>query len=368
MLFLNRIGVSTLGMPVHSAGTSQADCHQTQAKQEPNSKPDAVNKKTYSNRFFSKPNPLRLLKTTLTTLIISFTTLKSSALIQLGFNETEKLLHRAALPTSSQDKVTLQQEIQEELKPFVWGKKGLVQESIIQRKDNCQIMANLLASTFTEERKRKLESLVDVVDYNLDKNQFHINFIVNINSKKIPVSYENLITDIAGLENTNDPLAPHALAYAIEKELTENYLPNPGGYTALSTATFITNRSYSTLRLSDISDSSLIEILKQVQDEIITVRTHKIPANSRVYIDHDYAVKSYRHEKEQDLITLLTDHNEEITLNLSDLRENIFAVTAPTKAFKLFDEETLQVYLLSLLALTALRKIIGKLENKTTTS
>lgn len=56
------------------------------------------------------------------------------------------------------------------------------------------------------------------------------------------------------------------------------------------------------------------------------------------------------------------------TPNLSDLRKNIFAVTAPIKAFKLVDEETLQVYLLSLLALAALWKIIGKLENKTTTS
>lgn len=368
MFFLKRVGVSTLGVPVHSIGTPQANCHQIQAKQEPNSKPDTANKKAYSSRFFSKPNPLRFLKTTLTTLIISFTTLKSSALIQLGFNETEKLLHKAALPTSSQDKTVSQKEIPEELKPFMWGKRGLVQKSIIQRKDNCQIMANLLASTFTEERRRKLESLVDVVDYSLDKNKFYINFIVNINGKKIPISYENLITDIAGLENTNDPLAPHALAYAIERELAENYLPNPSGYTALSAATFITNKSYSTLRLSDISDSSLIELLKQAQDEIITVRTHTIPTNSRVYIDHDYAVKNYRYENEQNLITLLTDHNEEITLNLSDLRKNIFAVTAPTRAFKLVDEETLQVYLLSLLALTALRKIIGKLENKTITS
>ncbi len=368
MFFLTRAGVSTSGVPAHFIGTSQTNCHQIQAKQESNSEPDITNKKTHSNSFFSRPTPLKLLKATLTTAILSFAVVKSPSLVQHGISQINKLFNNAASPTRSQDILTLKQEIPEELKSRVWGKEGLVQKSIIQRKENCQIIANLLASTFTEERKRRLDSLVNVTDYNLDKNNFYINFTVNINSKRIPVSYTNLTTDVIDLKNANDPLAPHALAYAIEKELTENYLPNPSGYTALSTATFITNKSYSTLHLSDISDSSLIEILKETPNEIITVRTHKIPKNSRVYFNHEYAVKSYRHENGQDLITLLTTHNEEITLKLSDLRKNIITITAPTSTFKLIDEETLEVYLLSLLALIALWKITGKSETKLQTS
>src|SRR3989338_4189390 len=304
--------------------------------QKQSSEPDIINKKTHSSGFLSLPNPLALLKTTLTTLIVSFAVLKSPTLTQLGFIEIEKLFKRAALPVSQQRITSPKEAIPEKLQAHLWGKEGLNINSIKQRRGNCQITASLIASTFTQDGIKKLESMIEVTDYNLDKNNFYVNFIVHINNKDIEVLYRNLINNI----HTNDPLAPHAIAYAIEKELAENYLPNPGGYTALSSATFLTNQSYSTLKLSDLSDSSLIEVLQQAPKESIMVGTKniynysKLPSKNRVDVEHEYAIKSYKYENGQHLITLLA-YEQEVTLTLEQLRESMLVITAPTKAFKL---------------------------------
>ncbi len=370
MLFVNKIGVSTPGMSAHSTSTLQASCKETEKKHETNSEADITNKKSPSKGFFSIPKPLKVLKTALTTAILSFAVFKSSALTQLGFIEIEKLFNRAASPTTHQKDITQKEAIPEELRTHLWGKQGLTTKSITQQKDNCQIIASLIASTFTQDGIKKLESIVEVTDYNLDKNNFYINFTVHMNGKSIQVSYKDLIDNIW---QTNDPLAPHAIAYAIEKELAKNYLPNPSGYTALSSATFLTNKSHSSLKLSDLSNSSLVELLQQAPNEVIMVGTKnmynysRLPREKWVDVEHAYAVKGYKYENGQHLITL-TAYKQEVTLTLEQLRESMITITAPTKSFKLFDEDTLKVYLLSLLALIAIRKAIKKLENKTQTS
>lgn len=318
------------------------------------------------NSFFSLPNPLALLRTMLTSAILAFAVLKSPALTQFGFIEIEKLCKRAASPTTDSKEVTQKEPIPKELQVHLWGKQGLNIKSITQRADNCQIIANLIASTFTQDGLKKLESMVEVTDYNLDENNFYMNFMVHLNGKSIPVSYKDLINSIW---QTNDPLAPHVITQAIEKELKENYLPNPSGYTALSTATFLTNKSYSTLLLSNMSDRSLIEILQQAPNEIVTVGTKnrynysKLPRKNWVDIEHQYAVKNYKYENGQHLITL-TAYKQEVTLTLDELRESMLTITAPLKSFRLFDENTLEIYWLSLFALVALFKITRALENK----
>ena len=371
MVFLNTIGVPSPVVSAYCAGTTQAICHQTQAKQETNSGAELTNKKVYSKGFFSTSTPLTVLKTALATIILSFAIYKSPAVI-LSLNEMQKFFNRAASPTKQQNNITSKEEPKEELKPFLWGNEGLNHKNISQYKPKCQIIANIIASTFTEEGVKKLESLIEVTDYNLDKNNFYINFKVYINGKSIPVLYRDLVQNDRLFFKTN-PGAPHAIAYAIEKELAESYLPNPSGLTSLSTATFLTEKIYSTLRLSDISDSSLIAILQQAPSEIITLGSYSSSSinfsenflrdKSKLESRHEYAVKSYKYENGQHLIKIYSANNE-ITLTLDELKENIETITAPTNTFKLVDEKTLGVYFLSLIALIALRKAISRLENK----
>ena len=322
--------------------------------------PNLKNKVTSSLKtFLSRPSLLTVLKTAMTSALLSFAVYKSPVLTQLVYIEGEKFFNRAASPVREENKAVSNQELSEELKIFLWGTKRLNQKSVIQREDNCQIIANLIAGTFTEEGLERLESLIEITDYNLDENNFYINLKVNINGKSIPVSYSDLINRIG----RKDPLAPHAIAYAVKKELAENYLPNPSGYTALSTATFITNKNYSALPLSDLPDDSLADILKQAPNEIILVVSKPSPPNRTIVFEHAYAVKNYKYENGQHLITIAA-YDEEVTLTLDELRNNMLTITAPASTFNPFDSETLEIYLFSLIALMAFRKAIANFEGK----
>ena len=329
--------------------------------------------------FLAMPkSPLELVSGVLTGVVISFAIAKSPSL-WLGLDEVSKRLHHSAVPTIPQNEiVSSQQQIPEEIKTFLWSKEGLNQKNIMQYKGNCQIIANVIAATFTDEGLKKLESLIEVADYNLDKNNFYVNFTVNINGKKIPVQYRDLINS-SSFFYSKDPHAPHVLAYAIEKELSENYLPNPGGYTSESTATFITNKNYSINILPVMSDASLIDILKNAPNEIVTVGTYpednmlKIftgvynpfqtnSSNKNITLSHEYAVKDYKYKNGQHLVTLAAS-NEEVTITLDELRANILTITAPAKTFNFFDLRTAETYLISLLTLIALKGTISGLEH-----
>lgn len=334
-----------------------------------------------------KPYTAReLLKDTLTGTIFFIAVIKTPPL-WLASDKLSEYLHVSSTPTQNPDFTKKQDEkkLPEEIKTFLWGYEGLQQKHIIQNGDNCQIMANIIASTFTEEGLKRLESMIEVTDYNLDQNNFYINFNVNMNGKKIPVSYNDLIISSPRHEK-NFPQAQYVLAYAIEKELAENYVPNPSGFTSQSTATFFTNKNYSTLFIPVMSDESLIEILKQAPNEIIcagsypklndTTRTimnilktdgtriETLPKNG-VISQHEFAVKGYKYENGNHLITLVVYHDKEITLTLDEFRKNIMAITAPTKSFNLIDSKAIWTYLISLTLIIALRKAIGKSKTRT---
>lgn len=325
-------------------------------------------KRSFLKSFLSLPSPLTVLKTALVSSVLAFAALRSPS-IRIGLNEIAKYFNQAASPTN-QDKVTSRQEIPKELRTFLWGNKRLNRENIFQRKGNCQIIATIIASSFTEESLKKLESLIEVTDYSLDENNFYINFAVNINGKRIPVSFEDLIQNNGSRTfYKNEPKAPQVLACAIEKELAENYLPNPGHYTAMSTATFITNKSYTTLIVPYISDDLLIEMLQKAPSEIITVGSSKSflnfsrtsTAGTSVGIEpqHEYAVKGYKYENGQHLITL-EESSGKITMTLDDFKKTMLTITSPTSIVNFFDQGTLQIYLISsLVTLLALRKAIA---------
>lgn len=330
--------------------------------------------------FFSLPkSPYDILKDIVIGTILAFAAVKSP-LFWVGLNELAKNKNLAATPISAEfnpDKP--KKPIPEEVKNFLWDKNGLNQNNVAQYKDDCQIIANIIASTFTEEGLKRLESLIEVRDFNLDKNNFYINFNVNINGKQIPVLYKDLIRNSNHFYK-NDPHAPHVLSYAIEKELRENYLPNPDCFTAQSTGTFITNKNYLTQILPAMSDASLIEILKQAPEEIITVGSYPEDATSRalvgvialgenrtptskIILSHKYAVKKYEYKNGQHLITIAASGTE-VTLTLEDLRRNILSISAPSNTFNLFDSQTAEVYLFSLITLIALTKAIDSFQNR----
>lgn len=328
-------------------------------------------KKPYAGR--------ELLKDTLTCVIFSIAVMKGPH-IWLASDKLSEYLNASASPIPTNNVFSKKQEnLPEEIKTFLWSKEGLNQNNIIQNGDNCQIIANIRGSTYTDEGLRRLESMIEITDYNLDKRDFYINFNVNINGKKIPVFYHDLITVSPDLSH-DSPQAPYILAFAIEKELQENYLPNPSGYTAQSTATFLTNKNYSTLFVPAMSDASLIEILKQAPNEIISVGSYpelndtartiidilktettliEQPSKSGVVSEHEYTVKNYKYENGKHLVTLVAYHDNEIILTLDEFRKNFVAISAPTKLFNLLDSRGMYTYLISLLLVIALRKAIG---------
>lgn len=313
---------------------------------------------------------------TLTLAIFSIAMIKTPPMWLLS-NEIAKQFNASAsaVPPATKEQENLPQDI----KTFLWSNDGLQQNEVIQNKDNCQIMANIIASTFTEEGRRRLESMIEVTDYNLDYRNFYINFNVNINGKKIPVSYDDLINESPSLDHWgyNYPQAPYVLAYAVEKELEENYLPNPDGYTAESTSTFFTNKDYSTLMVPVMSDASLIEVLKQAPNEIVCVGSYpklsdteravinilkmepeiiEHPSKNDVVLNHEFAVKNYKYENGEHLITLVAYHNQEVTLTLEEFRKNILTITAPTKSFNIIDSRAMWTYGISIMLIIALNK------------
>lgn len=298
----------------------------------------------------------------------------------LGTDKIGKYLNASASPLPANPDFSKRQEnLPEEINTLLWGIEGLNQQNIIQNSENCQIIATIRGSTYTEKALKRLESMIEVTNYNLDKENFYINFNVNINGKKIPVSYKDLTTVSPNLYN-GSPQAAYILAYAIDKELSENYMPNPSGFTAQSTATFLANKEYTTLLLPVMSDASLIEVLKKAPNEIISLGSYpELNDTTRVFLDilktettrieqpskkgvtsgHEFTLKSYKYEDGKHLVKLVAYHNEEITLTLEELRKNILAITAPTKYFNIIDSRTMYTYLISLVLIVALRKAIG---------
>lgn len=333
--------------------------------------------------FLSMPkSPLEIVRGAVSAVVISYAMIKSPALWQAA-NEFSKGRNYAAAPLEVQDKSPPRNEIPQEIKTFLWGDNGLNQKNVIQHTGNCQIMANIISSTFTEEGLRRLESLIEVTDYKLDKKDFYINFNVNINGKKLPVLYKDLTTN-NGYFDRKEPQAPHVIAMAIEKELAKNYTSNPGNFTSLSTATFLTNQNHSTLILPAMSDASLVEVLEQAPGRIITVGSYpgsgfektlagivsigdgdsSQSTNNKIVLSHEYAVKNCRYENGQYLVTITAyntakDRNEEITLTIDELRNNILTITAPTESFNLFDSKTAGIYLFSLLTIMAMSKLLA---------
>lgn len=320
-----------------------------------------------------------VVRDTLTAIIFGIAAIKTPP-IWFIVDESSKYLNFSASPLAP-DKVAIQKQenLPEEIKTLLWSNDGLQQSEVVQNKGNCQIMANIIASTFTEEGQRKLESMIEVTDYNLDYRNFYINFNVNINGKKIPVSYHDLINESPSLYY-NKPQAPYILAYAIEKELRENYLPNPVGFTAQSTSTFLTNKPYTTMLVPVMSDESLIQILKQAPNEIVCVGSYpelndtertiidilkmektriEQSSKSSVTLNHEFAVKNYKYENGKHLITLVAYHNKEITLTMEELRKNILAITAPTKSFNIIDSRAMWTYFVSLMLIIGIRKALG---------
>lgn len=334
-----------------------------------------------------KKKSFQILKDTSLAIALLFAIIKSPSL-WIGLDKVSKKLHLTAVPVANTDlNYALKKEVPDEIKTFLWSKRGLNQKNIIQQKGNCQIMSNIIASTFKEENLKKLESMIEVTDYNLDTRNFYINFAVNINGKRIPVPYNDLINQNLTY-NESVPQGPHVLACAIERELKENYLPNPTNYTSASTATFITNKDYSLLLLPVMSDDSLIEVLKQAPNEIVLVGSYaelnnferivvnivnfetnliEQPSKNGVILQHSYAVKGYKNKNGKHLVTITTygaNGNDEITLTLDELRKNMRDITAPTKTFNYIDSRSAWTYLVLLALIVASRKVINGLEAK----
>lgn len=278
---------------------------------------------------------------------------------------------------------------------LLWGNGHVVPQNIYQVRGNCQVTADLIGATFTPENIQQLKSLIQVKGYSPDKTTDHgsnyfINSTVNLNGKRIEVPYSEL-KSWRGATRKNVIEGPYILAYAIEKELANNYTPVPFGPSS-SSSTLLTGKNYSMLLLPVLSDESLIQILQQSPNTIIKVGSFPLasdyigrvkelfggrsfsseePTKSKVIPYHEYAVRSCKFENGRYLITITAcnpdyDTTTEVTLTLDELREHMFTITAPRKSFSLVDFETLETYLITLMLLIITRKGINILETKKT--
>lgn len=276
---------------------------------------------------------------------------------------------------------------------LLWGKDQIAPQDIYQVGGNCQITADLIGATFTSQNIQHIKSLVQVKSYSRDKatnhgSDYFIDSVVNLNGKSIEVPYSEL-KKWRGATKKNAVEGSYILAYAIEKELANNYTPIPFGPSS-SSSTLLSGKNYSMLLLPVLSDESIIQILQQSPNTIIKVGSFPLtsdyigrvkemfggrpflveePVKSKIIPYHEYAVRSCKFENGRYLITISAcnpDYNttSEATLTLDELREHMLTITAPRKLFNLVDFKTLETYLITLMLLIITRKGINILENK----
>jgi len=228
--------------------------------------------------------------------------------------------------------------------------------------------------------------LVRVTDFNLDKNNFYISCIVNLNGKFVEVKY-NELKNWRGIKPQGAPEAPYIIAYAIEKELKENHLPNP--YIPASAASLLLSRQdYSLLPTFALSDQALTRILLEAPNQVIKVGSYpefvdyygritgyftgegpraEEEIESKIKPYHCYAVKNIRYKNDELIITVTTtnpDHQryEEVDLALNELRANMLTISAPSNLVPYLDSKSIQIYLISLALLLLVRAGFMKLE------
>lgn len=274
-----------------------------------------------------------------------------------------------------------------ELNKILWGKEGPKIDNINQVGGNCQIVADILGSCFTPENIQRLKSMVRVVDYNLNKKNFYIDCVVYLNGKLVEVKY-NELRNWRQIKPKDAPEAPYIIAYAIEKELKNNYVPNP--YTPSSAAsTLLLRQDYSLLPTFALSDATLIQILRHAPYLIIKFGSYPEPGDytgriggyftgkttqteeeikSRIRPYHEYVVKEVKFNNGETKVlvtTLNPDHNryEEVELTIGELRSHMLTISAPNNLLPLFDSKTLQTYLISFALILLIRVGFIKLEN-----
>lgn len=278
------------------------------------------------------------------------------------------------------------------LNEILWGSNGLTPEDIYQTKANCQIVADLLSNSLTHENIQRLKSLIQVTSYDPNRDHlnvnYHIDSLVNLNERTVPVPYSEL-SKWRGARSNGRPEGPYILSYALEKELRENYIPNPYAPSSAS-ATLLTGRNHSILMLPILSDDSIIQILQNAPNSSIKIGSYPLRSDyfgrvkeltgigeyipeevteTRIIPYHEYAVKNYEYKNGQHLITLIAsnpniDETTEVTLTLEELRKEMFTITAPNETIKLVDFKTLETYLITLIALVALRKGVNLFRKK----
>jgi len=273
---------------------------------------------------------------------------------------------------------------------LLWGDNGLEKSSIYQVDGNCQITAGVIAHSFTPENAQKLKSLVKVTRYKLDKFYNEVDTVVSINGQRMEVSFEKLKNWRGMKPDRNIPEGPYILSYAIEQELAQHYTPNPYGLTSPSSATLTTSQNHAMIFVPILSDNSLIDIIKNAPDAIVTAGTYpswkdyfgtvnsmlggrqysdEEPKEYNIIPHHEYAIKGYENINGEDLVTLIAtnpnkDKLTEVTLTLDEFRSHFMTITAKKDSFSAFDAETLRSYLIAIMLLLVSRNGINYIEKK----
>lgn len=278
---------------------------------------------------------------------------------------------------------------------LLWGKDGFNTKEILQLGANCQITADIIGNSLTHKNLQRLKSLIQVTAFNPGSpnlKDYFIDSIVKLNGKDIHVPFREIVAWRGIRSPANLPEGPYILAYAIEKELKENYTPIPHSLLSAS-STLITRSDHTELLLPVLSDKSIIQILKEAPKEVIklgsypnlsqyfeTIKTlfgkdgfyETETSNFKIIPNHTYTVKEYRYKDSEHLVTLQATDPEnggitESTLTFDELRQNFISISAPKNFVKPIDYKTLETYLIAVILLIGVRKSISYLEKRQST-
>lgn len=236
---------------------------------------------------------------------------------------------------------------------IVWGRNSLDMNMIYQYGNECNIAAAVIGASLNDRNTNKfLKSNVKVLEYDLSRKEPVLSFGVNINGKTVKV-YRSEINLFSENNKFKAPLGPIAITLAIAKELETNYIPNP--HNPISTSnTLLTGENYYNIPVRSLSQKSLIRMIKNAPNTLITVGTYprvdeyigdtkgRFPSmtESGLFRAHAYTIKGWKEENGILKVTL-KDSADEKEITIDQFQNDLLYIAAPSKIVPFIDEKTL---------------------------
>ncbi len=255
---------------------------------------------------------------------------------------------------------------------IVWGRNSLAPNTIYQYDNECNITAAVIGASLNDKNtNRFLKSNVRILEYDLNRKEPIISFGVNINGKTIRVHHSE-INLFSENNKFKAPLGPITITVAIAKELEANYTPNPQNPLCASN-TLLTGESYYNIPVRSLSQQSLIEMIKNAPNTLITVGTYPrineytgnestrfaSMTESGLLRAHAYTIKGWKEENGVFKV-ILKDSADEKELTIDQFQNELLYIAAPSRMVPFIDQRTLLLLSASMSYILGISLLIKK--------